>query len=58
MYAPVGARLRKTAVGLCPLCGFLSATLGAGVVATQRPIACPKRHIPPERYAKYRPKYS
>jgi hypothetical protein len=33
-----------------PLCGFVSATLGAGVIATQCPITCPKRHIPPERY--------
>jgi hypothetical protein len=39
------------------LCGFLSATLGAGVVAAQRPIACPKRHIPPERYVQYAKKY-
>jgi hypothetical protein len=30
---------------------FFSATFGAGVVATQRPITCPKRQLQPERYA-------
>jgi hypothetical protein len=44
----------KPQSGLRPLCGFISATVWAGGVATQRPITCPKRHIPPERYAKWR----
>jgi hypothetical protein len=35
---------------------FFSATFGAGVVAAQRPIARPKRHLPSARYVKYRPK--
>jgi hypothetical protein len=30
---------------------FFSATFGAGVVAAQRPITCPKRQLQPERYA-------
>jgi hypothetical protein len=30
---------------------FFSATFGAGIVATQRPITCPKRQLQPERYA-------
>jgi hypothetical protein len=29
---------------------FFSATFGAGVVAPQRPITCPKRQLQPERY--------
>jgi hypothetical protein len=29
---------------------FFSATFGAGVVATQRPITYPKRQLQPERY--------
>jgi hypothetical protein len=29
---------------------FCSATFGAGVVAAQRPITCPKRQLQPERY--------
>jgi hypothetical protein len=32
---------------------FCSATFGAGVVATQRPITCPKRQLQPERYMKF-----
>jgi len=32
------------------LCGFVSATFGAGVNATHCPITCPKRRIQPERY--------
>jgi hypothetical protein len=33
------------------LCGFVSATVWAGVNATHCPIACPNRQLPPERYA-------
>jgi hypothetical protein len=47
------ARLRKTAVGLCPLCGFLSATVWAGGNAAHCPITCPNRHIQPGRYVKW-----
>jgi hypothetical protein len=36
---------------------FCSATFGAGVVAAQRPITCPKRQLQPERYTKYTPNY-
>jgi hypothetical protein len=32
---------------------FCSATFGAGVVATQRPITCPKRQLQPERYVPF-----
>jgi hypothetical protein len=32
---------------------FFSATFGAGVVAAQRPITCPKRQLQPERYARF-----
>jgi len=32
---------------------FFSATFGAGVIAKQCPITCPKRHIPPERYVPF-----
>jgi len=39
--------LRKTPVGLAPFVGFYYATFGAGVVATQRPITCPKRRLQP-----------
>jgi len=45
-----GSGLRKTAVGLRPLCGFLSATFWAGVNATHCPITCPKRRIPGTLY--------
>ena len=45
--------LRKTAVGLRPLCGFVSATVWAWVNATHCPITCPNRRKQPERYAKY-----
>jgi hypothetical protein len=44
------ARLRKTPVGLAPFVVFYSATIWAGVVATQRPITCPNRQLQPERY--------
>jgi hypothetical protein len=44
---------RKTAVGLTPFVRFFSATFGAGVVATHRPITCPKRQLQPERYVQY-----
>jgi hypothetical protein len=46
--------LRKTAVGLTPFVRFFSATFGAGIVATQRPITRPKRQLQLERHAKYR----
>jgi hypothetical protein len=49
--------LRKTAVGLRPLCGFFSATFGAGGVAPQRPITCPKRRIQLLRYMQFALKY-
>ena len=45
--------LRKTAVGLRPLCGFLSATVWAGVNASHCPITCPNRRKQPERYVKW-----
>ena len=41
--------LRKTAVGLRPLCGFVSATVWAGVNAAYCPITCPNRRKQPER---------
>jgi hypothetical protein len=39
--------------GLAPSARFCSATFGAGVVAAQRPITCPKRQLQPERYAQF-----
>jgi len=36
-----------------PSARFYYSTFGAGVVATQRPITCPKRQLQPERYATY-----
>jgi len=42
---------RKTLFGLAPSARFCSSTFGAGVVASQRPITCPKRQLQPERYA-------
>jgi hypothetical protein len=33
------------------LCGFVSATVWAGVNAAHCPITCPNRQLPPERYA-------
>jgi hypothetical protein len=56
MYA-AGGRLgcEKTQSGYRPWCVFVSATFGAGVVAAQRPITRPKRHLPSARYAKYLP---
>ncbi|MDR2942587.1 MAG: hypothetical protein LBV17_08360 [Treponema sp.] len=45
--------LRKTAVGRTPFVQFFFATFGAGVVATQNPITCPKRQLQPERYISY-----
>jgi hypothetical protein len=38
--------LHKNAVGLTPFVRFRSTTFGAGAVATQRPITCPKRQLP------------
>jgi hypothetical protein len=40
---------RKTLFGLMPSARFCSITFGAGVVASQRPITCPKRQLQPER---------
>ena len=37
---------RKTAVGLAPFVRFCSTTFGAGVIAAQCPITCPKRRKP------------
>ena len=45
-----GSGYEKPQSGLRPLCGFVSATVWAGVVATQRPITCPNRQLQPERY--------
>ncbi|MDR2921897.1 MAG: hypothetical protein LBU85_00985 [Treponema sp.] len=36
-----------------PFVRFFSATFGAGVVATQHPITCPKRQLQPKRYATF-----
>ena len=36
-----------------PFVRFFSATFGAGVNASHCPITHPKRHIQPERYAKW-----
>jgi hypothetical protein len=41
-----GSGYEKPQSGLRPLCGFVSATFGAWVVAAQRPITCPKRQLP------------
>jgi len=43
--------------GHTPSARFCSGTFWAGVVAPQRPITCPKRQLPPERYAKCHAKY-
>jgi len=55
LFAPSG--IRKTAVGRALSAGtpferFSSPTFGAGVVALQHPIICPKRQLP-KRYAKW-----
>ena len=49
--------LRKTAVvGLKPaFVRFFSATVWAGVNATQSPITCPNRRKRPGRYVKFEP---
>ena len=44
LFGPLG--YEKPQSGLRPLCGFLSATFGAGVNATHCPITCPKRRQP------------
>jgi hypothetical protein len=36
-----------------PFVRFFSSTFGEGVVAPQRPIACPKRQLQPERYVQW-----
>jgi len=43
---PLAARLQKNAVGASAFVRFSVATFWAGVVASQRPIACPKRQLP------------
>ena len=48
---PSAARASKKPSRATPFVGFFSATFGAGVNASHCPITCPKRHIPPERYA-------
>jgi ubiquinone/menaquinone biosynthesis C-methylase UbiE len=57
VYVPPPIRRLQDSVkpqsGYRPLCGFTPPTFGAGVVAAQRPITCPKRQLQPERYAKY-----
>ena len=40
------SRLQKNRSRATPLCGFLSAALGAGANASHCPIARPKRHLP------------
>jgi hypothetical protein len=41
------ARTTKNRSRAMPFVRFFFATFGAGVIATQCPITCPKRHIPP-----------
>ena len=41
-----GSGYAKPLSGLRPLCGFVSATFGAGVNAVHCPITCPKRQLP------------
>ena len=51
---PVGGLgSEKPQSGLRPLCGFVSATVWAGVNAPHCPITCPSRHIQPERYVQW-----
>jgi hypothetical protein len=45
-----GSGYAKHQSGLRPFVVFYFATFGAGVVASQRPITCPKRQLQPERY--------
>jgi hypothetical protein len=47
---PSAARSTQNRVRAMPSARFCSATFGAGVVATQRPITCPKRQLQPKRY--------
>jgi hypothetical protein len=47
-----GLGLRKTAVGLRPLCGFSPAHLGRGSMLRIALLCPPKRRKQPERYAK------
>ena len=51
---PSGARATKNRVRASPSARFFSATFGAGVVASQRPITCPKRQLPPNVKRKLR----
>ena len=37
-----GSRFRKTAVGLCPLCGFISTTFGAGDICYAKSYILPQ----------------
>ena len=45
------ARLPQNRSRASPFVRFCSSTFGAGVIATQCPITCPKRRKQPERYA-------
>jgi hypothetical protein len=42
----VAARATQNTSRATPFVAFCSATFGAGVVAAQRPITCPKRQLP------------
>ena len=46
---PSGARLPQNRSRASPFVRFCSSTFGAGVIATQRPITCPKSRLQPER---------
>jgi hypothetical protein len=46
-----GSGYTKPCSGFQPSARFCVATFGAGVIASQRPITCPKRQLQPERYA-------
>jgi hypothetical protein len=46
---PLAARATKNRSRAMPFVRFFSTTFGAGVVAAQRPITCPKRQLQPER---------
>ena len=48
-----GSGYEKPQSGLRPFVRFFSATFGAGVVASQRPITCPKRQLPPNVTRKF-----
>ena len=48
-----GSGYEKPQSGLHPLCGFLSATVWAGVNASHCPITCQNRRKQPKRYVPY-----